>query len=127
MPLVRGDFVLLELVLLNLLDNAMKYAAKGSEIAIVAESTGGCVQVSVFDQGVGIPEADLVRVFDKFYRVRQASPVSGTGLGLSICKGVIEAHGGLIWAEPRPGAGTVIRFRLPVGAVTQTHSIAGGD
>jgi two-component system sensor histidine kinase KdpD len=126
LPLVRGDFVLLELVLLNLLDNAMKYAAKGSEIAIVAESTGGCVQVSVFDQGVGIPEADLVKVFDKFYRVRQASPVSGTGLGLSICKGVIEAHGGLIWAEPRPGAGTVIRFRLPAGAVTQTPSLAGG-
>ena len=127
LPLVRGDFVLLELVLLNLLDNAMKYAAKGSEIAIVAESTGGSVQVSIFDQGVGIPEADLVKVFDKFYRVRQAKPISGTGLGLSICKGVIEAHGGIIWAEPRPAGGTVMRFRLPVGAATQMPSAEGGD
>lgn len=76
---------------------------------------------------MGIPEADLVKVFDKFYRVRQAKPVSGTGLGLSICKGVLEAHGGVIWAELRPGGGTAIRFRLPVGAVTKTASEGEGD
>lgn len=127
LPLVRGDFVLLELVVLNLVDNAMKYAAKGSEIAIDAEVAEGSVQVSIADQGVGIPEADLVKVFDKFYRVRQAKPVSGTGLGLSICKGVIEAHGGQIWAELRPGGGTAIRFRLPVGAVTKTAGEGEGD
>ena len=127
LPLVRGDFVLLELVLLNLLDNAMKYAVKGSEISIVAESTGGSVQVSIFDRGVGIPEADLVKVFDKFYRVRQAKPISGTGLGLSICKGVVEAHGGIIWAEPRPDGGSVIRFRLPVGVTAKMSSAEEGD
>ena len=114
-------------MLLNLLDNAMKYAAKGSEISIVAESTGGSVQVSIFDRGVGIPEADLVKVFDKFYRVRQAKPISGTGLGLSICKGVVEAHGGIIWAEPRPDGGSVIRFRLPVGITAKTSSAEEGD
>ena len=66
------------------------------------------------DRGVGIPRDDLRRVFDKFYRVQRPESVSGTGLGLSICKGIVEAHGGFIVAENRPGGGTIITFALPL-------------
>ena len=127
LPLVRGDCVLLELVVLNLLDNALKYSPRGTNIDIVAEMAAGCVQVSIADQGAGIPEADLNKVFDKFYRVRQPKQVSGTGLGLSICKGIVEAHGGSIWAELRPAGGTIIRFRLPPGSRTKTVDEGTGE
>ncbi len=113
LPLVKADCVLLEQVLVNLLDNACKYSAKGSEIVITANQDEAVVQVSVADQGSGIPSEDLTRVFDKFYRVEQLKSVSGTGLGLSICKGIIESHGGYIHAENRPGGGTVMTFAIP--------------
>ena len=127
LPLVRGDCVLLELVVLNLLDNALKYSPRGTKIDIVAEMAAGHVQLSIADQGAGIPEADLNKVFDKFYRVRQPKQVSGTGLGLSICKGIVEAHGGSIWAELRPEGGTVIRFRLPPVSRTKTVDEGTGE
>lgn len=117
--LLRGDCVLLEHVVLNLVDNAMKYSSKGSVISILAGMAGNDIQVSVLDRGVGIPEEDLRRVFDKFYRLQQPNQVSGTGLGLSICKGIIEAHGGAIWAEQRPSGGTIIRFRVPAADATE--------
>lgn len=113
LPIIKADCVLLEQVLINLIDNAMKYSSRGSSILITADYEGKWVTFSVSDTGVGIPEEDLVKVFDKFYRVRQPKHVSGTGLGLSICKGIIEAHGGRIWAERRPGGGTTISFQLP--------------
>jgi two-component system sensor histidine kinase KdpD len=127
LPLIRGDCVLLELVVLNLLDNALKYSPRGTNIDIVAEMAAGCVQVSIADQGAGIPEADLNKVFDKFYRVRQPKQVSGTGLGLSICKGIIESHGGSIRAELRPAGGTVIRFRLPPSSRAKTVDEGNGE
>ena len=127
LPLIRGDCVLWELVVLNLLDNAMKYSDRGGEIGIIAAAAAGGVQVSIFDQGVGIPDADLIKVFDKFYRVRQLRQVSGTGLGLSICKGIVEAHGGAIWAELRPGGGTVIQFRIPQAGAANTMDEGTGD
>ncbi|WP_093687845.1 sensor histidine kinase [Sporolituus thermophilus] len=114
-PLLKADCVLLEQVLINLIDNAMKYSARGSEISITAEAEEKWVKVSVLDRGVGISEEDLGRVFDKFYRGQQPKYVSGTGLGLSICKGIIEAHGGIIWAERREGGGTIISFKIPTG------------
>jgi two-component system sensor histidine kinase KdpD len=73
----------------------------------------------VADRGVGIPPDDLSRVFDKFYRVQQPGQVSGTGLGLSICKGIVEAHGGRIWAQNREGGGTVITLALPLAAADE--------
>ena len=66
------------------------------------------------DRGIGIPPEDLSRVFDKFYRVQRPGQVTGTGLGLAISKGIIEAHGGRIWASEREGGGTVITFALPL-------------
>jgi len=70
------------------------------------------IQISLLDRGIGIPEEDLERVFDKFYRVERPNQVSGTGLGLAICKGIIEAHGGRIWARNRLGGGTAITIAL---------------
>lgn len=115
LPLVKADCVLLEQVLVNLLDNACKYSAKDGEIVITASQEETMVQVSVADRGTGIPKEDLVQIFDKFYRVQQPKSVSGTGLGLSICKGIIEAHGGDLRAENRPGGGTVMTFAIPFG------------
>jgi len=123
LPLVKADCVLLEQVLVNLLDNACKYSGNGSEISITARRDEGVVQVSVADRGAGIPPEYLSQVFDKFYRVQQPKSVSGTGLGLSICKGIIEAHGGYIHAENRPGGGTVITFAIPCSQQPEKYVI----
>lgn len=123
LPLVKADCVLLEQVLVNLLDNACKYSAKGSEISITARKDEAVVQISVADRGAGIPPEYLTQVFDKFYRVQQPKSVSGTGLGLSICKGIIEAHGGYIHAENRPGGGTVITFAIPFGRQPEEYML----
>src|SRR5579859_7129674 len=76
------------------------------------------IMISIGDRGPGIPPADLERIFDKFYRVigttRRATSTMGTGLGLAVCRGLVEAHGGHIWAENREGGGAVFRFTLPV-------------
>lgn len=119
LPMVRVDFVLIVQVLVNLLDNALKYSPAGQPIGIEAERDGHVVKLAVTDHGPGIPPADLERIFDKFYRVQAAQmqrpdTVSGTGLGLSICRGIVEAHGGHIWARPAPGGGTTITLALPV-------------
>jgi two-component system sensor histidine kinase KdpD len=106
--------VLIVQVLVNLLDNAIKYSAADAPIEIAAHPAGAFLEVEVRDRGVGIPRDDLGRVFDKFYRVQRPESVSGTGLGLSICKGIVEAHGGFIVAEDRPGGGTIITFALPL-------------
>jgi two-component system sensor histidine kinase KdpD len=116
LPLIPMDFVLIVRVLANLIDNALKYSPPGSPIEVRARIEGPAVLISVADRGVGIPPDDLERVFDKFYRVRQPRAVSGTGLGLSICKGMVEAHGGSIWAERREAGGTVVTFSLPLSA-----------
>lgn len=119
-PLVAMDFVLIVHVLVNLLDNALKYSPEGSPLEIRAGLESNELCISVLDRGIGIPNDDLNRVFDKFYRVqrpRQAQ-VAGTGLGLAISKGIIEAHGGRIWAKAREGGGTVITFALPQEAST---------
>ncbi|HWR38084.1 MAG TPA: sensor histidine kinase KdpD [Patescibacteria group bacterium] len=116
LPLFRGDCVLLEQVLINLLDNALKYSPQTATVDIAVKFTGDAIQTTVTDTGAGIPEADLTQVFDKFYRVRQPQKsVSGTGLGLSICKGIVEAHGGYIWAENRTEGGVMLSFTIPVG------------
>jgi two-component system sensor histidine kinase KdpD len=114
LPLVHMDFVLIVQVLVNLLDNAIKYSAADAPIEIAAQPAGAFLEVEVRDRGMGIPRDDLKRVFDKFYRVQRPESVSGTGLGLSICKGIVEAHGGFIVAENRPGGGTIITFALPL-------------
>jgi two-component system sensor histidine kinase KdpD len=114
LPLVPFDAVLLEQVFINLLENASKYTPSGSPIEISAEEGPGLVTVSLADRGPGLPPGEEDRIFEKFYRAEGAAPGQGVGLGLTICRGIIASHGGRIWAEPRPGGGTVFRFTLPL-------------
>lgn len=103
-------------VLVNLLNNAIKYAQGKSSIIIKTASTeDGLLQVSVVDFGAGIHEEDLTHVFDKFWQTnaRNSGKVSSTGLGLTFCKLAIEAHGGHIWADSKPGEGSTFSFTLP--------------
>jgi len=116
LPLISMDFVLIERVLVNVIDNALKYSPPDSPIEIQARLAGAFVEMTVADRGLGIPKEDLTRIFDKFYRVQRPDNVSGTGLGLAICKGIVEAHGGFISAENRPEGGTMITIALPVEA-----------
>jgi two-component system sensor histidine kinase KdpD len=113
MPLVPMDFVLMVQALGNLVDNALKYAPKDRPIIIQTQVIGLEAIIQVMDEGPGVPPADLSRIFDKFYRTEQ-SQARGVGLGLSISKGIVEAHGGRIWAENRPGGGAIFSLALPL-------------
>jgi two-component system sensor histidine kinase KdpD len=112
--------VLIEQVLINLVDNATKYAPSGTPIDIWASAGGGEVAVAVADRGPGVPLGDEERVFDKFYRTHGDGAPEGAGLGLAICRAIVEAHGGGIRAEQRPGGGAVLRFTLPLGGAPPT-------
>jgi two-component system sensor histidine kinase KdpD len=113
LPLIPADYVQIEQVFTNLISNSLKYAPPGSVIKIHAHVLGDWVHVQVSNQGPQVPREDLERIFDKFYRVTQADKITGTGLGLSICKGIVEAHGGRIWAENLPD-GLSFNFTLPL-------------
>ncbi|HKE62373.1 MAG TPA: ATP-binding protein, partial [Nitrospira sp.] len=113
LPMVEIDGVLLEQVMINLLENAAKYAPAGSVIEISASAGDQEVIVEVADRGQGIPVGEEVRIFEKFYRAKPARE-GGVGLGLTICRGIVEAHGGRIWAENRSGGGAVFRFAIPL-------------
>jgi two-component system sensor histidine kinase KdpD len=113
LPLLLVDGVLLEQVVINLVENAVKYAPAGTTIDLVASVTDREVVVEVADRGPGIPVGEESLIFDKFYRGKFARE-GGVGLGLTICRGIVEAHGGHIWAENRPGGGALVRFSLPL-------------
>ena len=113
LPMVQIDGVLMEQVMINLLENAAKYAPPGSVIEVSASAGNKEVVVELADRGQGIPVGEEVRIFDKFYRAKPARE-GGVGLGLTICRGIIEAHGGRIWAENRTGGGAVFRFAIPL-------------
>jgi signal transduction histidine kinase len=122
LPPVLADAPRLEQVLDNLLDNALKYSPDGGEVVVSAGSAGAEVVVSVSDQGLGVPAEELGQLFGRFYRgaVARARAIRGDGLGLAICRGIVEAHGGRIWAEspapgrpPGAGPGTTVSFTLP--------------
>jgi two-component system sensor histidine kinase KdpD len=112
LPLVPMDFGLIVQTLVNVLDNAIKYSPADSAIDIKGRRVGDEVHIEIDDRGFGIPLQDLSHIFDKFYRLQRPENVAGTGLGLSICKSIVEAHGGRIEAENRPGGGTIIRLIL---------------
>lgn len=115
-PSLEIDPGRIEQVLDNLISNADKYGYPRSEILIEIEQRDRDVQVSVTNRGDGIPPEELPHVFTRFYRTReaQAGPVKGLGLGLYVSKGLVEAHGGRIWAESTPGRTTTFHFSLPV-------------
>jgi len=113
LPLLPVDFTQMEQVFTNLISNSLKYAPRDSLIQVRAEVQGEDVFVQVSNEGPQVPAEHLDRIFDKFYRITAADRVTGTGLGLSICKGIIEAHGGRIWAENLPH-GFAFNFVLPL-------------
>jgi two-component system sensor histidine kinase KdpD len=113
LPLVPMDAVLIVQVIVNLLENALKYSEADSPIEVEARVERDQLHLSVRDRGQGIPDEDLERVFDKFYRCVAPGVARGAGLGLAICKGFIEAHGGKIRVERRPHGGTEATFTLP--------------
>jgi len=113
LPLIPMDSALIVQVIVNLLENAIKYSEAASPIGIEAHVAGDQLLLCVLDRGNGISEEDRERVFEKFYRGTSAGGAKGAGLGLSICKGFIEAHHGRIWIEARPQGGTPVKFTLP--------------
>ena len=116
LPLVPLDPLLIEQVLINLLDNAIKYTPGDTPIEISASVEEREMRVAVADRGPGFAPGEEARVFDKFYRGQKAGTRSGVGLGLAIARGIVEAHGGRIIAETRPGGGALFRFTLPLAA-----------
>jgi two-component system phosphate regulon sensor histidine kinase PhoR len=114
---VRGDRRALEHVLTNLVDNAVKYCGKGAHVRLIAAELGEQVMVSVADDGPGIESRHLPRIFERFYRVDagRSRELGGTGLGLSIVKHLVEAQGGSVQVDSRPGQGTTFSFTLKKG------------
>jgi two-component system sensor histidine kinase KdpD len=110
LPLIPFDGLLIEQVLVNLFDNAIKYTPKGTPLELSASESFYTVTVELADRGPGIPPGDEERIFEKFVRGRGVA--GGVGLGLAICRTIISAHGGKIWAENREGGGAVFRFTL---------------
>ena len=124
LPLVPLDLVLMIQVMVNLLENAHKYSAPEKEIEIFSFVSGGGLCIGIADRGPGVPEAELGRLFDKFYRIPVPEGVGGTGLGLSICKGIVEAHGGSISAKNRDGGGLEVTLTVPCQAAPQEDADA---
>jgi signal transduction histidine kinase len=114
-PAVFADRERLHQVLFNLLDNAVRLTPPGGEVVVSAHGVDGRCEVSVADTGPGIPAEHLPRLFERFYRVdpARARDDGGTGIGLAIARSVVEAHGGTIRADSRPGIGSVFSFDLP--------------
>ena len=113
LPYLKLDFVLMEQVLVNLLDNAAKYSPDGSPVEVEVKCNPDGVLISIHDRGIGIPTESLDMIFDKFFRIKSVDGVTGSGLGLTICKGIVEAHNGRIWAENRPEGGSSFYILLP--------------
>jgi two-component system, OmpR family, sensor histidine kinase KdpD len=116
LPLLEVDATLIERVLVNLLDNALKYTPNEAPIFIGAKAAGDSLCFFVEDKGPGLPPGDPERYFEPFVRGQKESAISGVGLGLSLCRSIVEAHGGSIWAEAAQPSGTHFEIRLPLGS-----------
>jgi two-component system sensor histidine kinase KdpD len=113
------DTILIQQVLVNLLENAAKYAGPKSPIKLSARGTKLAVEIAVSDRGPGVPPGDETRIFEKFYRAEKGKG-GGVGLGLTICRAIINAHGGRIWAHNRDGGGASVHFTLPLEGTPPT-------
>jgi two-component system phosphate regulon sensor histidine kinase PhoR len=116
LPDIAADRRRLTEVLQNLIDNAIQYTPAGGQIMVSGEATDSEVVITVSDTGIGIPQADQPRIFERFYRVdvARSREVGGTGLGLSIAKHLMEAHRGRLWVESEVGHGSQFHFSVPV-------------
>jgi two-component system phosphate regulon sensor histidine kinase PhoR len=114
LPQIEVDSSRLQQVLVNLIHNAIKFTLPGGSIRVSAQSREKEIVFCVKDSGVGIAPDDLSRIFERFYKADRARSSGGTGLGLSICRHLVEAHGGRIWVESRPGEGSSFYFSIPL-------------
>lgn len=127
LPLVRFDAALIERVLCNLVENATKYTPPDSRITIAAERSGLHLQVSVYDNGPGLPPGQGETIFEKFTRGERESATPGVGLGLAICRAIVEAHQGTIRSGNSPDGGAAIVFTLPLGTPPAMLDIEDND
>ncbi len=114
LPKVNADRARVRQVITNLVHNAIKFTPEEGKITITTRALEGTVGVDIADTGIGIPEADLPHVFERFYKGDRARSGAGTGMGLAIAKHVVEAHGGRIWVESEEGRGSTFSFSLPL-------------
>jgi two-component system sensor histidine kinase KdpD len=114
LPLIWVDAVLLQQVLTNLIENAIKYTPAGSPIEIAADWRPATLSLTVADRGPGFPRGAEARLFEKFHRLETESPQSGVGLGLALCRAIVEAHGGVLGAANRSGGGALFTLTLPL-------------
>lgn len=129
LPDIAGDRRRLAEVLQNLLDNAIQYTLPGGQILLSAKTADSEVILTVSDTGIGIPQADQPRIFERFYRVdvARSRELGGTGLGLSIAKHLVEIHGGRIWVESAVGQGSQFHFSVPIFESGRARLISGGE
>ena len=123
-PKVLGDRELLIMAIHNLIENAINYSPEKTTVSITTKIDGGIVDISVTDQGIGIPESEIERIFERFYRVDPARSreTGGTGLGLSIVKHIVAKHGGEVKVWSAQGVGSTFSIRLPVYAPVEENS-----
>jgi two-component system phosphate regulon sensor histidine kinase PhoR len=116
MPKIKADETRFSQVMINLLDNAIKYSSEGGLVTISAKVNDTALQIDISDTGIGISEKDLSRIFERFYRVDKARSreLGGTGLGLSIVKHIVSAHGGQVWVKSELGKGSTFSFTIPL-------------
>jgi len=115
LPSIKADVNKITWVLTNLISNALHFIPRGGNIHLTAETFGPFIQISVRDNGPGIPYEYQSKIFDKFVQVKSNEVLGGSGLGLAICKEIVHAHGGTIWVDSIPGAGSTFHFTLPTG------------
>jgi signal transduction histidine kinase len=115
LPKVMADPEMIRRVLINLIENALKYSSESQKIVVAAKRNGEMIELSVQDQGRGIPKSEQERIFEKFARVQMGATgnTKGLGLGLAYCKLAVEGHGGKIWVESELGKGSRFIFTLP--------------
>ncbi|HEX2998353.1 MAG TPA: ATP-binding protein [Anaerolineales bacterium] len=122
-PTVDADPALLQQAIYNLVENALKYTPDNGEVTIHLDTDGDTLTFAVQDSGIGVPESDLPRLFEKFYRGtnREALAKRGTGLGLAIVKSIAERHGGKVWAKSELGKGSTFYLQVPLAQPKETQ------
>jgi K+-sensing histidine kinase KdpD len=123
LPQIMADGDMIKRVLINLLENAIKYTPQGSQVTLGGSSKKTEVEMWVQDDGPGIPPAERERIFDKFTRLHKDDTARGFGLGLAYCRLAVEAHGGRIWVDGNPDSGACFKFTLPRGYIDPDTSI----
>jgi two-component system phosphate regulon sensor histidine kinase PhoR len=114
LPAILADRSRVEQVVLNLVHNAIKFTPAHGTITVSAQADQGALVVTVADTGVGVPEEEMPRLFERFYKADRARSSEGTGLGLAIAKHIVQAHGGVIWVDSVVGKGSRFSFTLPL-------------